>query len=76
MKIKNAKSCNFSNYKTLQIGWQFFKSTPLIFAFQPLVNGTEGYIEAIFCADIQADEDGEILPVTKFTPSGLTIGII
>ena len=32
MKIKNAKSCNFNSYKTLQNGWWFFKSTPEIFS--------------------------------------------
>lgn len=39
MKNKNAKSCNFSSYKTLQIGWKFFKSTPLKLAFHPLGKG-------------------------------------
>ena len=47
MKIKNAESCNFSSYKTLQIGWQFFKSTPLIFAFQPEGKGILGKLLTI-----------------------------
>ena len=40
--IKNAKSCNSSSYKTLQNSWQFFKSTPLILAFQPEGKGISG----------------------------------
>ena len=71
MKIKNAKSCNFSSYKTLQIGWYFFKSTPLIFAFQPLGNGILGYLEAINFVLEYKEEFLGISPVTKFTPVGL-----
>lgn len=48
MKIKNAKSCNISSYKTLQNGWKLFKSTPLEFAFQPLGNGILGNSLEIF----------------------------
>ena len=51
-----------------------FKSTPSIFAFQPLGKGIFGYLLAIFFAELYIVLFVGIAPVTKLTPSGFAIG--
>ena len=75
-KKKNAKPCNVNNYKTLQNGWKFFKSTPLILAFQPFGKGISGKELLIVFAFLYIVDVWEYKPVTKFTPSIFIIGTI